>query len=108
MCVCVCVCRDTASCQLYDALVSYFAGTTASNRKTQSAARPTTGPLPWLYYGGNTYTQATDMGLRLSHTHTHTTQTHVQSRHDLALIRHTNQQKRMNLAANVQVIHGYQ
>jgi hypothetical protein len=44
--------RGAASCQIYDALVFFLAGTSGSGRtrQTNTSPKPTTGPLPWLYY----------------------------------------------------------
>lgn len=45
--------RKTAACKLYRALVSQLAGGSSSQ-----GPRPATGPLPWLFYSGNSYAHA--------------------------------------------------
>ena len=49
----LCACRNTAACQLYSALMSQLSG-----GSSPQGPRPDTGPLPWLFYTGNDYTQA--------------------------------------------------
>ncbi|KAJ9523189.1 hypothetical protein QJQ45_024081 [Haematococcus lacustris] len=55
---------DSAACRLYDALVIALSGS-STTRRQQTSVRPNTGPLPWLYYGSNTYSTATDVQLNL-------------------------------------------
>ena len=60
-CCCAAPCRSRAACQLYNSLVSRLASGTTN---TTNPYRPPTGPLPWLYYQGNTYNFATDINLK--------------------------------------------
>jgi hypothetical protein len=62
-------CSEAVSCQLYDELVTLQTGgssTVAKRRASTSASspKPDTGALPWLYYQGQGYTKARDVGLR--------------------------------------------
>ena len=49
-CCCWVSCREAAACQIYDELVTAAAGSSARGNSAAASPRPTTGPLPWLYY----------------------------------------------------------
>lgn len=53
--------RTSQACIAYSVLVKQLSNSTTN---TTSSARPNTDPLPWLYYQGNSYSSATDLGLK--------------------------------------------
>lgn len=64
-CCCWVSCREAAACQIYDELVTEAAGSSARRNSAAASPRPTTGPLPWLYYvPGTSYMSAEDVDLQ--------------------------------------------
>jgi len=53
--------RSSQACIAYSVLVKQLSNSAVN---TTASARPNTDPLPWLYYQGNSYSSATDLGLK--------------------------------------------
>uniref|UniRef100_A0A383WB01 Meckelin n=1 Tax=Tetradesmus obliquus TaxID=3088 RepID=A0A383WB01_TETOB len=67
LCVLQMYSAEAAACQIFDELVTEAAGSSARRNSAAASPRPTTGPLPWLYYvPGTSYLSAEDVDLQVS------------------------------------------
>eukprot|EP00955_Chlamydomonas_euryale_P099982 365253-Chlamydomonas_euryale.AAC.10 len=56
------LCSARPACGMYNALVNRLA--TSANNNGNPPSKPNTGPMPWLYYAGDSYIEATDVDLK--------------------------------------------